>query len=82
MYPSYILCLAVGAFKSKANASNEEAVFAFLENKIKFLDIYKITKEVFDSYKPIFNADIDTILEEDEKVRTKTKELIEKYKRG
>ena len=43
---------------------------------------YNITKEMFDNYKPVFNADIDSIIEEDEKVRVKTKELIEKYKRG
>ncbi len=71
-----------GTYTVCLNAANEEAVFAFLENKIKFLDIYNITKEMFDNYKPVFNADIDSIIEEDEKVRVKTKELIEKYKRG
>lgn len=59
------------------NAANEECVFAFLEKKIKFLDIYKITKEVFDSYKSINNPTIDEIIEEDEKVRVRTKEIIQ-----
>ena len=60
------------------NAANEESVFAFLEKKIKYIDIYKITKEIFDNYISIENATIEQILEEDEKVRVKTRELIDK----
>ena len=59
------------------NAANEEAVFAFLDGKIKFLDIYKITREIFDNYNSIKNADIEIIISEDEKVRKITKEIIE-----
>ena len=58
------------------NAANEEAVFAFLEGRIKFLDIYKITRAIFDKYNSINNPDIDVIIEEDEKVRKYTKEMI------
>ena len=59
------------------NAANEEAVFAFLNKEIKFLDIYEITKKIFNEYTPIENATIEQILDEDIKIRTKTKELIQ-----
>ena len=58
------------------NAANEEAVFAFLEKKIKFLEIYEITKKIFDEYTSIENATLEQILEEDEKIRVKTREII------
>lgn len=65
-----------GTFPVCMNAANEEAVFAFLDKKIKFLDIYKITKSIFDVYKSIENPSIEQILEEDEKVRILTREFI------
>lgn len=65
-----------GTYSVCMNAANEEAVFAFLEKKIKFIDIYKITKSIFDDYKSIDNPTIEQILEEDEKVRNITRKLI------
>ncbi len=65
-----------GTFPVCMNAANEEAVFAFLDKKIKFLDIYKITKSIFDVYKSIENPSIEQILEEDEKVRILTRKFI------
>ncbi len=65
-----------GTFSVCLNAANEEAVFAFLEKQIKFTDIYKITKNIFDSYKSIDNPTINNIIEEDEKIRIMTKEYI------
>lgn len=79
-FPSLALAFEAGikggTYPVCMNAANEECVFAFLEKKIKFLDIYKITKEVFDSYISIKNPTIDEIIEEDEKVRIKTREII------
>lgn len=79
-FPSLALAIEAGkrggTYPVCMNAANEEAVFAFLENKIKFLDIYDITKKIFDSYNGIENPDIDTIIEEDEKIRIKTREII------
>lgn len=65
-----------GTYSVCMNAANEEAVFAFLEKKIKFIDIYKITKSIFDDYKSIDNPTIEQILDEDEKVRNITRKLI------
>ena len=67
-----------GTYPVCMNAANEEAVFAFLDKKINYLDIYKITKQIFDNYISVENATIEQILEEDEKVRKLTRELIEK----
>ena len=67
-----------GTYPVCMNAANEEAVFAFLDKKISYLDIYNITKIIFDNYNSIENATIEQIIEEDEKVRIKTRELIDK----
>ncbi len=58
------------------NAANEEAVFAFLEEKIKFYDIYKITEKMMSSHKVMQNPAIDEIFEIDKEIRIKTREII------
>ena len=58
------------------NAANEEAVFAFLEGKIKLYQIYEITKKIFDEHKIIQNPTIEEIFETDNSTREKTKQLI------
>ena len=80
-FPSLALAFEAGknggTYPVCMNAANEEAVFAFLDGKIKFLDIYNITKKIFDNYKSIQNPTIDDIISEDEKVRVETRKLIE-----
>ena len=79
-FPSLKLAIEMGkkggTYPVCMNAANEEAVFAFLNKQIKYLDIYKITKSVCDNYIGINEPTIDEIIEEDEKIRLKTKELI------
>ena len=58
------------------NAANEEAVFAFLNGKIKLYQIYEITKQVFDSHNLVSYPDIDQIFETDRITREKTKKII------
>ena len=58
------------------NAANEEAVFAFLDGKIKLYDIYSITEKMMNSHKVIKTPSIDEIFAIDEEIRIKTKELI------
>lgn len=83
-FPSLALAIDAGkkggTYPVCMNAANEEAVFAFLNKEIKFLDIYKITKEIYDEYFSIENPTIDEIIFEDEKIRIKTKELIKKMR--
>ena len=58
------------------NAANEEAVFAFLDGKIKLYDIYSITEEMMNSHNVIQNPTIDEIFDIDNEIRIKTQELI------
>lgn len=58
------------------NAANEEAVFAFLDGKIKLYQIYEITKRIFDEHEVIQNPSIDEIFAVDEEVRNLTRNLI------
>ena len=60
------------------NAANEEAVFAFLENKIKLFDIYTITEKMMASHKILQNPTIDDIFEIDKEIRNLTKENIKR----
>ena len=65
-----------GTYNVCLNASNEEAVFAFLNGKIKFSDIVYITQNMLDNYDNIINPSIDDIILEDEKIRAKTRHFI------
>ena len=58
------------------NAANEEAVFAFLDGRIKLYNIYEITKQMMDRHEVIQNPTIDEIFEVDRIVREETKKLI------
>lgn len=79
-FPSLNLAYSAGKIGGSAtvclNAANEEAVFAFLQNKIKLFDIYTITEKMMATHNVIKNPDIDEIFEIDNEIRIKTKELI------
>lgn len=79
-FPSVKLAYHAGKLGGSAtvclNAANEEAVFAFLQDKIRLYDIYKITEKIMSSHEWISFPDIDEIFEIDNEVRMKTRELI------
>jgi len=62
------------------NAANETAVHAFLQEKIKFVDIYKIVEETINllEYKKV--NDIDEYIEFNNKAVEKANEIIKKCK--
>ncbi|MCM1339104.1 MAG: 1-deoxy-D-xylulose-5-phosphate reductoisomerase [Muribaculaceae bacterium] len=60
------------------NAANEEAVFAFLEGKIKLYDIYTITEKMMTTHSIIKTPTIDETFEIDNEIRIKTKEYIKR----
>ncbi|MDR1327637.1 MAG: 1-deoxy-D-xylulose-5-phosphate reductoisomerase [Heliobacteriaceae bacterium] len=60
-----------GTAPAVLNAANEEAVYAFLEGKIKLNDIYKITEMALSSHNVIQNPTLDEILAIDAEVRIK-----------
>ncbi len=65
-----------GTMTTCLNAANEEAVFAFLDGKIKLYNIYEIVKTMMDEHEIIQNPTIDEIFDVDNETRAKTKELI------
>ena len=54
------------------------AVYAFLEGKIKFLDIPKLINKAMLEHKAIKNPSLKEILKVDWDVKKKTKSIIEK----
>lgn len=61
------------------NAANEEAVFAFLDGKIKLYNIFEITEKMCDEHEVIQNPSIEDIFDVDEQIRVKTREYIAKF---
>ncbi|MDR1167320.1 MAG: 1-deoxy-D-xylulose-5-phosphate reductoisomerase [Heliobacteriaceae bacterium] len=58
-----------GSAPAALNAANEEAVFAFLEGKIKLHDIYRITEKILSAHTPVQNPSIEDIFAVDEEIR-------------
>ena len=66
-----------GTLPAVMNAANEIAVYAFLDNKIRFLDIQRLVRKMLDEHKLIKNPNLDEILEADKKTKEETKRIIE-----
>lgn len=79
-FPSVKMAYEAGKIGGSAtvcmNAANEEAVFAFLEDKIKLYEIYQITSKMMEQHYLVKKPSIDEIFEIDKEVRVKTRELI------
>jgi len=58
-----------GLYPTILNASNESAVNLFLKGQIKFTDIYRINKEVLDSYEVNDLLSVENILKYDKSVK-------------
>src|SRR5436190_3743409 len=56
-----------GTLPGVMNAANEIAVAAFLDRQIRFPDISQIVEEVMNRHKPVAHADLDAILEADQR---------------
>jgi 1-deoxy-D-xylulose-5-phosphate reductoisomerase len=67
-----------GLYPCAYNAANEEAVTAFLNNEINFLDIPKITSHVLENKWALQYGDIQTVLETDADARIKAINYIKK----
>ncbi len=57
------------------NAANEEAVFAFLNQKISLWEIYEITKKMMEQHSNILNPSLDEIFETDRITRLSVQNL-------
>lgn len=84
-FPSLKMAYTAGKIGGSAtvclNAANEEAVFAFLDGKIKLYDIYTITEKMMNAHSLVKSPEIDEIFAIDEEIRNKTKELIKNHLR-
>lgn len=65
-----------GTLPCVLNASNEEAVSAFLDLRIKFIDIPRIIDKILSKHKPSRNPGLTEILEADNWARHKAREII------
>jgi len=83
-FPTLKLAIEAGRTGGSAtvclNAANEEAVFAFLNGKIRLYDIYKITEKMMSLHNPVKSPSIEDIFEIDTEIRKKTQEFILKDK--
>ncbi|MBI4452739.1 1-deoxy-D-xylulose-5-phosphate reductoisomerase [Candidatus Woesearchaeota archaeon] len=66
-----------GTLPAVMNAANESAVYAFLDNKIRFLDIPVLIKRMMDNHISIKNPDLHDILQTDKQTKEETKKIIE-----
>ncbi|MEA1970890.1 MAG: 1-deoxy-D-xylulose-5-phosphate reductoisomerase, partial [Thermodesulfobacteriota bacterium] len=67
-----------GSAPAVLNASNEVAVGAFIEGKIRFVDIALIVKEVLDSHRTKEINKVEDVLDADCRGRARAREVIEK----
>ncbi len=79
-FPSLKMAYDAGRMGGSAtvclNAANEEAVFAFLQGRIKLYDIYTITEKMLGAHNVVKTPSIDEIFVIDEEIRVKTRESI------
>ncbi len=65
-----------GSCPAVMNAANEVLVAAFLEEKIRFVDIEKTLACILDAHKTAYNLDLEGILEIDKETRKLTREIL------
>lgn len=65
-----------GSCSAVMNAANEVLVAAFLEEKIRFVDIEKTLACILDAHKTAYNLDLEGILEIDKETRKLTREIL------
>ena len=65
-----------GSMPTVFNAANEEAVAAFLDKKIGFLEIYNIIETAMSNHKVISNPSVNDILDIEKNVRISIKERL------
>ncbi|MFA4907222.1 MAG: 1-deoxy-D-xylulose-5-phosphate reductoisomerase [archaeon] len=58
-----------GTMPTAMNAANEEAVYAFLDKKIGFLDIARVVRKSMDCHKTVSRLSLEEIIEADRKAR-------------
>jgi 1-deoxy-D-xylulose-5-phosphate reductoisomerase len=75
---AYEACRRGSTMPAVLNAANEIAVHSFLENKICFVDIPSIIKEVMSAHEPAQNPDLHSILAADTWARGEASKIVER----
>ncbi|KPL03037.1 MAG: 1-deoxy-D-xylulose 5-phosphate reductoisomerase [candidate division Zixibacteria bacterium SM23_73_2] len=79
-FPCLNLCYRAlelgGTAPAVLNAANEEAVFAFLKKKLKFVDIPYVIKKVMSSHHLVKKPKLNDVLKADQEGREKSKDII------
>ena len=75
---AYVAGICSGTAPSVLNAANEIAVAAFLEKRIKFIDLPKIIDKVLNAHICRKDPSLEDILDADSWARIKTKEILER----
>ena len=70
-------CVAGGTLPAVLNAANEVAVYAFLHNKVSFVNIANVIRQTMQSHVIIEKPDLDNIVMADKWARRETGRLIE-----
>ena len=82
-YPCFFLAKEVaqkgGSLPTAMNAANEIAVKKFLDENIKFTDIYKVISEVLNKHIKQDLKTVDDVMHVDKSSRTEAKNIIKKY---
>jgi 1-deoxy-D-xylulose-5-phosphate reductoisomerase len=75
---AYEAAQKAGTLPAVLNAADEEAVEAFLKNKIGFLDIYKVVEKVVSRHTIVTSPSLQAILQADQWAREEAQHILEK----
>ena len=73
---AYVACLCGGTAPAVLNAADEIAVSAFMENKIRFIDLPEIIEKILSRHDSIKDPSLDDILQADLWARKETKKIV------
>jgi 1-deoxy-D-xylulose-5-phosphate reductoisomerase len=73
---AYAACLCGGTAPAVLNAADEIAVSAFMENKIRFIDLPEIIEKILSRHDSIKDPSLDDILQADLWARKETKKIV------
>ena len=66
-----------GSYPVVLNGANEVLADLFLNGKIRFTDIQNTLEKVMDRHKPVYNLDLEGVIETDLKIRKNIKEYLD-----
>ncbi len=79
---AYRALCAGGTLPAAMSAANEEAVRAFIDERISLTDIPRVIEEVMDRHKPSDPEDLGAVLEADRQARTAARSVIQSLSRA